>query len=81
MRNYPNLRIDKYRAVHPFMSEKTPSGALYGYFQIGPLAVMSSGSPSPSDVGYPWEHVSVSCRDRCPTWDEMKHVAVPSTPR
>jgi hypothetical protein len=22
-------------------------------------------------VGPPWEHVSVSARDRCPTWEEM----------
>jgi hypothetical protein len=21
--------------------------------------------------GDPWEHVSVSCKDRCPTWEEM----------
>jgi hypothetical protein len=22
-----------------------------------------------------WDHVSVSVRDRCPTWDEMEHIA------
>lgn len=25
-------------------------------------------------VGMGWEHVSVSRRDRCPTWDEMEQV-------
>ncbi len=73
MRNFPNLRLDKYRIAHPYLG-KTPSGYLCGAFQIGPLTVMSSGSPSPGDVGYPWEHVSVSTPTRCPTWDEMKHV-------
>lgn len=33
-----------------------------------PLQVIASDG-SGSDIG--WEHVSVSCPDRCPTWDEM----------
>lgn len=28
--------------------------------------IASAGVPE-----YPWEHVSVSRKDRCPTWDEM----------
>lgn len=41
---------------------------MFGWFECGPLLIMSSGSqPDASD----WEHVSVSCADRCPTWDEM----------
>lgn len=41
---------------------------MYGVFEIGDLLVISSGSQP--DVS-PWEHVSVSLRDRCPTWEEM----------
>lgn len=36
-----------------------PGGAIGGAF-----VVIAS-------VGDGWDHVSVSCRDRCPTWDEM----------
>jgi hypothetical protein len=28
-----------------------------------------------ASTGGGWDHVSVSCRDRCPTWDEMSYVA------
>lgn len=37
----------------------TPGGAL--------LLAISSGA----DTKHGWEHVSVSCETRCPTWDEM----------
>lgn len=49
---------------------------LAGAFQLAHpngtlLAVMSSGS-GPDCEG--WEHVSVSAKGRCPTWDEMAWV-------
>ena len=46
-------------------------GKREGAFHIkgpsGVLLIVSSGV----DARYGWEHVSVSARDRCPTWDEM----------
>lgn len=48
-----------------------PPRATFGAFQVGRLRIISSGSPSPGDTGWPWEHVSVSTEERCPTWDEM----------
>ena len=27
-----------------------------------------------------WDHVSVSCRDRCPTWDEMSTLKIMKLP-
>ena len=57
-------RYDYWRAVHPALGG-SPSGANWGYFEYGPLRIMSSGS------GDRWEHVSVSCANRCPTWAEM----------
>ncbi len=55
------------RRVHPRLGS-SPLGSNYGYFESGPLRIISSGS------GDRWEHVSVSCRDRCPTWEEMAKV-------
>ena len=37
------------------------------YQQVVVLRVISS-------TGEGWDHVSVSLRDRCPTWDELEHV-------
>jgi len=49
----------------------TLPGKREGAFQfkgpLGRLLVISSGV----DARHGWEHVSVSARDRCPTWDEM----------
>lgn len=67
MRVEPNRKVNHLRAVHPALGD-SPDGANYGYFVWGPLRIISSGS------GDEWEHVSVSCRDRCPTWDEMCRV-------
>ena len=61
--------------VGPMGSDE--SYGLAGAFRvIGPppnnslLVVVSSGI----DHEYEWEHVSVSCEDRCPTWEEMVFV-------
>ena len=43
-----------------------PRGALYGAFQIAGMRVISSGTEDER-----WEHVSVSCPGRIPTWEEM----------
>lgn len=69
MRNEPNLRIENYRANHPILGPGKP-GKNYGYFEVGPLRIISSGS-WPDDG---WEHVSVSLPHRCPTWTDMEHV-------
>jgi hypothetical protein len=49
-------------------------GHLFGSFEIfGPcgtvLILLSSG-----DTDRTWEHVSVSCKNRCPNWQEMSFV-------
>jgi len=67
MRNEPNLRIERLRRVHPALGG-SPAGANFGYFEDGPLRIISSGA------GDAWEHVSVSCANRCPTWEEMARV-------
>jgi hypothetical protein len=80
MRAEPNLRTEKYRAAHPLyraarpLYGATPAGSSWGYFEIGGLRIISSGSVDGNEAGAGWEHVSVSLHDRCPTWDEMKKV-------
>lgn len=69
MRPEPNLRVEPLRRVHPALGA---SEGNWGYFERGPLRIISSGPPEPGEP--PWEHVSVSCEDRCPTWQEMKSV-------
>ena len=71
MRNEPSTRIEKYRKRHPMLGPGEV-GRNFGYFERGPLRIISSGTPE--EGSDPWEHVSVSCADRCPTWDEMKTV-------
>ena len=44
-----------------------------GLFNIRSLKFKRSLRCIVSD-GEGWEHVSVSCYDRCPTWEEMAHV-------
>lgn len=68
MRNEPNLRIEQYRQVHPTLGS-SPAGKNYGFFEKYPLRIISSGDDMDG-----WEHVSVSCANRCPTWDEMEEV-------
>lgn len=70
----PNgTHLDRYRRRHPELGT-SPAGTLYGFFVVRSLAVISSGVPDRHDPSYPWEHVSVSLRNRCPTWEEMSMV-------
>jgi hypothetical protein len=58
---------------------RSPPGASYGAFEIpGPcgmhlVIIASDGSGVGGELG-DWEHVSVSCKKRCPNWIEMCHV-------
>lgn len=55
----------------------SPPGADWGAFTIpGPCGeeLKVIASPGDADEQIPWEHVSVSCRHRCPRWQEMDFV-------
>jgi hypothetical protein len=69
MRNEPNIRVEQLRQTHPALGF-SDAGANWGYFEKGPLRIISSGV----DTKHGWEHVSVSCENRTPTWDEMCRV-------
>lgn len=81
MRQEPNVRIEQYRVVHPTLGGSEP-GANWGYFERGPLRIISSGFAEGNPAAKGWEHVSVSCIDRKnglpynrnPTWNEMAEV-------
>jgi hypothetical protein len=58
----------------------SPPAARYGLFALlkppmrKPLIVMASDGEDWEGLGLPlpqWEHLSVSCQGRCPTWEEM----------
>jgi hypothetical protein len=67
MRHEPNLRVDGNR-VYPTNGQDQTPGANAGFFQFGEIFVISSGQFNG------WEHVSVSCRNRCPSWEEMDKI-------
>lgn len=65
-----NLEIEPYRMMS-YPDEATARacvGSNNGAFRIpGGITVIASD-------GMGWDHVSVSLRDRCPSWEEMKRV-------
>lgn len=72
MRPTPNIFIEMHRVSGHEHLPDTPPGSDYGLFIIGPLRIISSGTHvEDGDAVLEWEHVSVSCADRCPTWEEM----------
>ncbi len=69
MRKEPNTRIEPFRKKHPkFGAGKV--GKNYGFFVVGNTTVMSAGLGSDGE----WEHVSVACHGRDPSWLEMERI-------
>lgn len=67
---------EQFRAPHPLGFESNPGDA-YGCFKIpspfaqpGSTMLVIACAAVPED-GVIWDHVSVSFRNRCPTWEEM----------
>ena len=71
MRSY-SKQLEPHRIQHPPFTSMP--GLMSGAFQIDNLFVISSGR-APQN-GTDWEHVSVSLRDRVPTWEEMCRIKV-----
>lgn len=70
MRATPNLAVEKNRLRDgPMASSRHDgnNGAFHFTYNGARLVVIASD-------GEGWDHVSVSLRDRCPTWDEMCYV-------
>ena len=68
MRNAPNVRAERCRVRDGIMASDSNHGN-NGAFEVpqkdGPTLRVMVG------CGAGWDHVSVSLRNRCPTWDEM----------
>lgn len=77
MRPTPWLRAEPYRVQKPAPGHENRYGDDFGFFLIaGPCnmtlkCVVSNAYPA---EGIDWEHVSVSCRNRCPNWQEMHFI-------
>jgi hypothetical protein len=65
------LKIEKYRILDTLCG--SDPGNDFGAFRLmGPLGEKLLIIASPGDADeMPWEHVSVSTKCRCPTWQEM----------
>ena len=70
MRNTPNVKTERWR-IHKGMMASLTSDGNNGAFLVNcgkeVLTVIASD-------GLGWDHVSVSLRHRCPTWEEMSFV-------
>lgn len=70
MRGTPNLRVQPYRQPDP-RDGRVYSTDIDGWYLVPcrgvTLKVIASS-------GFDWEHVSVSLKNRVPTWDEMEFV-------
>ncbi len=70
MRNWPNLRAGKFKLPDPntgVVYQNDCNGQFLVNYEGRILTVIASD-------GLGWEHVSVSLRSRCPTWEEMEFV-------
>lgn len=65
MRQTPNLKVEPYRLLEYSNSSYGNNGAFQfqGPKNQGLRVIVSDGEG--------WEHVSVSCTNRCPNWPEM----------
>jgi hypothetical protein len=70
MRRAPNLRVQGYRQPDQI------SGHVYSTDNEGWFLVPYQGVTLKVIVseGLGWDHVSVSTRSRCPTWEELEHI-------
>jgi hypothetical protein len=67
------LSLEEHRVRSgPFES---PKKADYGAFSVpGPCGINLNIVVGPATQEIPWEHVSVSCRNRTPNWTEMCYI-------
>ena len=65
------LRIP--REMEIYRNKHWASGA-YGNNRNGCFRIPSRGLAIIASSGEGWDHVSVSLKDRCPTWDEMEWI-------
>ena len=70
MKKHLPANLEKFRIDHQ-MYVKAPEGSIEGVFMI-PFGNKRLGVICGCGEG--WDHVSVSLKHRCPTWDEMNWI-------
>jgi len=80
MRKSPTKQIEEFRVTTGMLGTSRLAGANGAFFipcdGVELKVIVSDGADWKECglPGCPWEHVSVSARGRCPTWEEMDHV-------
>lgn len=73
MRTTIHKKLSQGRVTTGFFGSSDAYGLTGAFFLQGPcgeqLKIIASNGDEPVCEG--WEHVSVSCRKRCPNWEEM----------
>lgn len=74
MRNIIPSRLEAGRVREGPFASTSDDGVMGAFFVMGPKGALLKIFSSGSDTEYGWEHVSVSCENRTPNWDEMNFV-------
>ena len=69
MKKEPNMAADMFRIQPPGF--ESSAGWNCGAFRVSLKGATLRVMASDGNHEIPWEHVSVSLEDRCPTWSEM----------
>lgn len=63
--------LERCRLKHGRLGSDSSFGSNGAFFVTGPCGAELKIIVSEGMEGYPWEHASVSLRNRCPNWIEM----------
>lgn len=76
MRPLPWTKVEKFRFITPDRPHQ--KGDPFGFFMVpyrtNKMVINLRVMASTGDDIVKWEHVSVSCENRCPTWEEMDYI-------
>jgi len=77
MRKNPTKRVEQFRMSVPASERGGPGAFMVPFRDDSVLRIImcdGRGWAESGMSGQPWEHVSVSVANRCPTWEEMDFV-------
>ena len=69
------MSIEDFKLVpRPWWADKLGWSSKTDAFEKGPIYVLASDDDEYDETGEKWRHVSFSCKDRLPTWEEQREV-------
>lgn len=74
MKSLANMEIARYRVSHPMCDDRKltiEQRSLMGYFEVPVGSMTIRCVVSAAYEEFRWDHVSASCKNRCPSWAEM----------